>query len=405
MISVQQAIDIALDKTERLEVEEVELSQARGAVLAEDVASDIDLPPFEKSMMDGYALRAEDLAEGRKLRVVGTIAAGSYPDFSLGAGEAAKIMTGAPLPTGADSVQMVEKTRTDGEDEVEIMEPVAHGKHVARKSEIMASGSEVVASGSCLSPAVIGVLATVGRSSVKVFRRPEIAILVTGDELVEIDQIPGKGQIRNSNGHTLYHQVVESDAWPVTLGIASDDRGTLRKSIKKGLQSDMLLISGGVSMGEFDLVESVLDEVGANIHYEKVNIKPGKPTVFATYQGKPIFGLPGNPVSASTVFEVIVTPVIKKMSGFELLKQSTIKAILQSDLRSKTRRENFMPAITTVENGKFLTTPVDSKGSADILAYARSNSFIIAASEIDFAEKGQSVNVLLRSDFWKKLLS
>lgn len=401
MISVQQAIDIALKHVRRLKVEEVALWQAHGAVLAEDVVSDIDLPPFEKSMMDGYALRAADQADGRKLRVVGTIAAGSYPDFSLKAGETAKIMTGAPLPVGADSVQMVEKTRADGEAEVEILEPVPRGKHVARKGEIMSSGSTVVTSGAYLSPAVIGVLATVGKSTVRVFRRPEVAILVTGDELVEIDQIPGRGQIRNSNGHTLYHQVVESGARPVALGIAPDDLDGLHKCIETGLQSDVLLISGGVSMGEFDFVEKVLGDVGAKIHYEKVNIKPGKPTVFATYQRTPIFGLPGNPVSASTVFEVIVSPALRKMMGFQLLKSITLKATLGADLRSKTRRENYMPAIATVEYGEVRTAPVDSKGSADILAYASSNAFIIAPSEVDFVETGQPVDILLRTEFWK----
>lgn len=405
MISVREAITTALEKTRPLEVEEVDILKARGSVLAEDVISDIDMPPFEKAMMDGYAFRAQDWQNGKKFRVVGTIAAGTAPDFRISSGEAAKIMTGAPLPEGADSVQMVEKTRPVEAEEVEILESVPQGKHVANRGEIMSSGNVVISSGTYISPAVIGALATVGKSKVKVVRRPSVAILVTGDELVEIGQKPAKGQIRNSNGYALYHQVAASGAYPVVLGIASDDLDKLREKIETGLNSDMLLISGGVSMGEFDLVESVLAEVGVEIHYEKVNIKPGKPTVFATYENKPVFGLPGNPVSASTVFEVIVTPVLRKMMGFSNLTQAVVKATLTSKLQSKTQRENYLPAFTTGKDGEFLTEPVASKGSADILAFARSNSFIIATPELDFAEEGHVIQVVLREEFWKNFHS
>ncbi|TDI82990.1 MAG: molybdopterin molybdotransferase MoeA [Caldithrix sp.] len=404
MISVEEALTRTLQATTIGAIETTDILKALGCVLAEDIRSDIDMPPFDKSSMDGYALRAGDCKDVPAiLKVVGTIPAGAYPEFSVKQGEAAKIMTGAPIPAGADSVQMVEKTGIPADEGcVSILESVGLGKHIALRGEIMRAGNTVLATGTYLSPAVVGVLATVGKHAVKVYKRPQVAILVTGDELVEVAQKPAAGQIRNSNGYTLYHQVLATGAVPRMLGVVSDRMDDLRAKIKEGLASDILLISGGVSMGEFDFVEDVLAEYHVSIYYDKINIKPGKPTVCGKTERTLIFGLPGNPVSASTIFEIFVRPAIRKTMGFEKLHNLLVQATLAASFASKTARTSYQPATTTFHNGAFFVTPVPSKGSADVLAFARSNSFVIAPADQSEFNAGDQVEVMLRFDFWQQ---
>lgn len=403
MISVEEALTRTLQATTVGAIETTDILKALGCVLAEDICSDIDMPPFDKSSMDGYALRAGDCKDVPAiLRVVGTIPAGAYPEFTVRQGEAAKIMTGAPIPAGADSVQMVEKTGIPEDARVSILEPVEPGKHVALRGEIMRAGNTVLATGTYLSPAVIGVLATVGKRAVKVYKRPQVAILVTGDELVEVAQKPAAGQIRNSNGYTLYNQVLTTGAVPRMLGVVSDRMDDLRAKIKEGLASDILLISGGVSMGEFDFVEDVLAEYHVSIYYDKIDIKPGKPTVFGKTERTLVFGLPGNPVSASTIFEIFVRPAIRKMMGFGNLHNLQVPATLTANFTSKTARTSYQPATTTFRNGAFFVAPAPSKGSADVLAFARSNSFIIAPADRSEFIAGDPVEVMLRFDFWQQ---
>lgn len=401
MISVKDALTLTLKATYGLGDEEVSILEALGQILAEDVYSDIDMPPFDKSSMDGYALKTADcLNVPAFLNVVGTIPAGTYPQFGIESGQAAKIMTGAPLPEGADSVQMVEKTEDVG-DQVKILESVSFGKNVARKGEIIKASACALSKGTYLSPAAIGVLAAFGKEKVKIYKRPRIGILVTGDELVEVNQKPRTGQIRNSNGYTLYNQVLESGALPELFGIASDNIGDLRKKIELGLSKDILLISGGVSMGDFDRVEDVLDEFEVKIFYEKVNIKPGKPTVFGKSSNCLVFGLPGNPVSASTVFEVIVRPTLRKMMNFSQLHNFKAMAILEKDFHGKTQRENYQPAWTYFKNNDFFTVPISSKGSADVVAFSRSNSYVITTEPKQEFKKGERIETMLRHDFWR----
>ncbi|MFQ6113598.1 MAG: molybdopterin molybdotransferase MoeA [bacterium] len=262
MVTVQEAIDLALKQTPVLGTEVVPLEEASGHVLAEDVYSDIDMPPFDKSAMDGYAVKYEDAKNCPSVfDVVGFIPAGVYPDFTIEPGQSAKIMTGAPLPKGADSVQMVEKTEPLDNGKVKILESVSPGLHVSKKGEIIQAETEVISKGTYITPAVVSVLATVGKARLQVHKRPNVGILVTGDELVEVHQKPNPGQIRNSNGYTLYHQVRESGAQPELPGIVSDDIGELTKKIAQGLDKDILLISGGVSMGDLDLVEDVFEKL------------------------------------------------------------------------------------------------------------------------------------------------
>ncbi|MFQ5753646.1 MAG: molybdopterin molybdotransferase MoeA, partial [bacterium] len=285
------------------------------------------------------------------------------------------------------------------------LESVSSGKHVAPKSEIMQANSRVISKGHYLSSAAIGVLATVGKVEVKVCQRPTVGILVTGDELVEVHQKPKPGQIRNSNGYVLYHQVRECGAVPELFGIAPDDLNKLRNKIQQGLKKDVLLISGGVSMGDLDLVDDVFEQLGVKIFYNKVDIKPGKPTVFGRKDNTLIFGLPGNPVSASTVFEIFVKPAIRKMMGFHQYHNMKLKAVLEKKITSRTKRQYFPPAWTYFENNTFFTTPLPSKGSADVLAFANSNSYLNIPGEVDEIKKGQGVEVLLRDEFWPTCLN
>ena len=405
MISVQEAISIVLRHTPQGTVEEVGLTEALGFNLAENVLTDVNMPPFDKSSMDGYAFKSADCPDdGTVLRVVGTIPAGQYPDFHLAAGEAAKIMTGAPMPEGADCVQKVEETEALSDSKVRILKKVPVGKNVAFMSEIMTAGKTVLPKNTYITPAVIGVLATVGRKSVKIYRRPRVGILVTGDELVEVEQKPGPGQLRNSNGYTLFSQVMEAGGIPQLLGIATDDVPDLRKKISQGLQNDILLISGGVSMGDFDFVEDVLHDLGVAKYFDKVNIKPGKPSVFGKTETSLVFGLPGNPVSASTVFEIIVRPCFRKLLGFQAMHHLRLRAVLETEHPVKTAREYYHPSRCYFAENKLFVKPVKSKGSADVLSFAKSNCYIVTPSGANDFQPGQSVEVSIRSDYWKSLM-
>lgn len=402
MIAVKQALDIIAQQTTGLADEEVTILEACGCILAEEVFSDIDMPPFDKSSMDGYAVRSRDLTYvPAELQQVGFIAAGVSPDFSVQPGQAAKIMTGAPMPKGADSVQMVEKTESVGVEAVRILESVANRQNVALKGEIFRNNERVLAKGTYISPAVIGVLACVGKASVKVYKRPRVGILVTGSELVEVNIRPAPAQIRNSNGYALYHQVLETGGRPEQLGVAPDDPDKLTRSIEAGLKNDVLLVSGGVSMGDLDLVENVFENLGVKVLFEKVNMKPGKPLVFGRKDETLVFGLPGNPVSTSTVFEVFVKPALLKMMGFPHTHNPVVPAVLRQDFETKTKRELYHPARSFLEDGRFFVEPILSRGSADILAFSKSNAFLVVRSGVRKLEAGATVPVMLRNDFWR----
>lgn len=400
MISVRDALKRVLSHCPGVRPVSMELHLALGLVLAEDVMSDIDMPPFRKAMMDGYAVQSPDCSqENALLDVVGVVPAGVMATFRIATGQAAKIMTGAPMPAGADAVQMVEKTRAEN-DKVRIIEPVRSGQHIASRGEIMKKGEKVIAAGMAIDGAVSGLLASVGYAKVLVCPPPSVAILVTGDELVDVAQKPAGSEIRNSNSHALCAQVQMAGAKPVYLGIARDSKGELAARIAEGLQYDILLVSGGVSMGDFDFVEDIFADAGVTMHFDSVNIKPGKPTVFGTKENKLIFGLPGNPVSASTVFEIIVRPALRKLMGFGRTEHFKVEARLTKPYTNRSRRETYHPALTTLEDQVWRTSPVVSKGSADVVAFARSNSYIVTRAERGVYEKDDLVEVVLRDPFW-----
>lgn len=402
MISVREALEIAVQQTSRLPAQSVPLLESAGRVLAEDVATDIDMPPFPRSSMDGYALRGEDVHIAPvTLQVAGMVAAGSYPGFSLSPGQAAKIMTGAPLPPGADTVQMVEKTRAlEDAAKVEILESLAPGSNVSPLGSEARKGEMVLSAGTFITPGVIGLLAAVGKNEVLVYAAPSVGILATGDELVEVTDQPQPGQIRNSNSYTLFAQVRQAGCQPQLLGIAKDKKSFLRNHIAKGMKYDLFLVTGGVSMGDLDLVEDVFAEFGLNVFFNKVAMKPGKPVVMAkSARGGLIFGLPGNPVSATTVFEVLVRPVLRKMMGFPVYQNQMVIATLTEHFANRSGRENYAPAVTWYEENRFLVRPLKSKGSGDIVTYAKSNSYLICPIHRTELSQNEKVLVMLRREF------
>ena len=402
MISVKEATDTILRNTRRQPAVEVEFLQGVGKILAQDVRSDIDMPPFHRSMMDGYAVRAEDVqAVPRVLDVVGFIAAGAYPKFTLSPGQAAKIMTGAPLPAGANAVREIEKVREyKGGEKVEILESVQPWENVVQKGAEISAGETVLAAGTFIDAATIGLLAATGNTRIKVYQTPEVAILATGDELVDPHIRPVRGQIRNSNSFTLAALCRKVGVRSRILGTAKDDKSTLQARIQKGLQSDVLILTGGVSVGELDLVQEVLQQLGATIFFEKVAIKPGKPTIFAKWEEKYIFALPGNPVSSATVFEVMVRPALRKMMGYPVYQNPQVRAILTQYFVNKSGRENYHPSVTWYEDGRFYCRPLGTKGSGDIATYAKSNSFLICPIEIKEIDENSEVEVLLRENYY-----
>ena len=401
MIKLHEAFEIVLRYTPRLDAERIPLLQARGRVLAEDVASDVDMPPFPRSSVDGYAVRAEELSHiPARLHVVATIAAGTFPNLALATGQTAKIMTGAPVPLGADAVQMIERTQTISAHEVEVLASLASGANITPQGSEAKLGQIVATSGSLLSPAMLGLLAAVGKTAVLVYRAPAVGLIATGDELVEIHEHPRAAQIRNSNSYTLFAQAEQLGAQPHMLGIARDQKSQLAALIRSGLQYEVLLLTGGVSMGDLDLVEDVFAEFGFEIFFNKVAVKPGKPVVFARAGKTLVFGLPGNPVSASTIFELLVRPAIRKMMGSVVYQNPMVQARLTQRFVNRSGRENYAPAWTWYENGCYHIRVLRSQGSGDLASYAASNSYLVCPLERTELAAEEQVRVMLRTDFF-----
>ncbi|MCK4548139.1 MAG: molybdopterin molybdotransferase MoeA [Candidatus Eisenbacteria sp.] len=400
MIPEEQAIEIVLSAAQRLDSEEVPAGDAAGRALAEAVVSDIDMPPFHKAAMDGFAVRSEDLLHSpATLRVVGEIPAGVFPEFSVGPGEAARIMTGAPMPEGADAVQMVEKTSGYDGSTVEIYKSVAPREHVCLKGEDLTAGQEVLATGRAVGPAEIGILASVGHSSVRVYRAPEVAIFATGDELVAPEERPKRGHIRNSNSSILSALVRAAGGRPREMGIVRDEIDSLRQAGREGLTANMLLVSGGVSAGQYDLVAQVLDSLGVRILFHRVAIKPGKPLLFGAKNGTLIFGLPGNPVSGLVTFRLFVEPAIRTMMGLRSASMTRLAGILDEDLQKKPDRTWYMPARIRSQDGELRVKVLDTHGSADLGGFALGNAMLVAPRKVSLIPAGSEVTILVGGDF------
>lgn len=340
-LSYEAAQQLILAQIRPLAAETVPLLDALGRAVAVAVIAPFDLPHFDNSAMDGYALRAADSGPGKTLTVSGYLAAGSLEQPQVEAGCAVRIMTGAPLPTGADTVVPIEETDSAGMT-VTLRGTLPPGQHIRRRGEDVRSGEEVLSVGTILRPAAISMLASLGQMSIAVHRRPRVAILSTGDELIELGEPLTAGRIINSNSWSLAASVLELGGVPVQLGIAGDDRESLRAKLSAGLDCDLLITSAGVSAGDRDLVREILGELGAEQLFWKVDIKPGRPLAFAIKGGVPIFSLPGNPVSTMITFEEFVRPALLKLMGQRQLLKPLVRATLQEPMRKKPGRVQLL---------------------------------------------------------------
>jgi molybdopterin molybdotransferase len=404
VIPVDRALQIVLSRAMVLPSEEIDFTEAPGRILREDVAADTDLPPFPRSAVDGYAVRAADTASApATLRLVGTVPAGTFPDFRVGPGEAASIMTGAPVPEGADAVQMVEVSR-ESPDGVVLLEGVVSGQNVAPQAAEVRRGDVVLKSGTRLDAAAVAVAATVGSTRLRVGRRPTVSVAATGDELVHPSETPGPGQIRNSNGFSLLAQCRSVGIEARFLGVAGDTEESLRSFIRRGLETDVLLLSGGVSMGRYDLVEKVLDELGIEILLDAVALKPGKPLVFGVGEGgKLVYGLPGNPVSTMVTFELFVRTALARLEGAANPVREILRARLLVGLTNRGPRRAYLPGwLRAGEDGDLVAEPIPTKGSADIVAFSKANALLIVPEERDHLERGERVSVYPLDSFLHK---
>jgi len=380
MISTQEALRLVLEHTPRLEAVEAPVPEAVGCVLAEPVASDMDLPPFDKSAMDGYAARASDLADlPAELEVVEELAAGSVPTRPVEPGACARIMTGAPVPEGADLVVPVEDTEPAGTGRVRVLRAGPAGRNVCLRGEDVRRGETVLEAGRRIRPAEAGLLASVGRERVRVVRRPRVAVLATGDELVPVSATPGPGEIRNANSWSLSACCRQAGVPCDDLGVARDVESDLRGRLTEGLARDLLLVSGGVSVGKWDLVPGLFEALGVHVHFATVRQKPGKPTVFATHGRGVVFGLPGNPVSTLVVFHLYVLPAIRTMMGEASPAPATVPAALAEPVTVRGDRTSHLPATLRRSGDGWTVRPAPTHGSADLVAFCRADALVSLA--------------------------
>lgn len=397
MIKFERALQEVLNRTKRLSIESLFLEKAIGSVLAEDIKSKFDVPPFHKSAMDGYAVCAKDLKSVPvDLRAVGTVPAGGFYPGKVKKGECVKIMTGSPLPEGTDSVVMIEFTKDNGKSSrVKIFRGVSKGKNVCLQGEEIEKGKIVLEKGTLIRTPEVAVLAMLGRSEIKGYRRPKVSILCTGDELIEPGYRLKFSHIYNSNGPMICSLLTSMNIKHQYLGIAKDKAKDLKEEIKKGLKDDLFILSGGVSMGDYDLVPRVLRGCGVRVVFHKVSIKPGKPILFGTKGKTLIFGVPGNPVATYLSFLLLIKPAIDKMMGREI-SLKTVKGVLKADFRQKPgKRKHFLPVYVKVKNGQKEVFPVKTyHGSADIASLLPANGFMVVDANISFLKKDSRVDVL-----------
>jgi molybdopterin molybdotransferase len=412
IFSFEQARAIIEDHASRLRGggrELLALLDCVGRVLAEPITADRDFPPFPRATRDGFALRAPDLARlPAELTIIGEVrAGGSSPASALEPGQAVAIMTGAPVPPGADAVVMVEHTSRSG-NRVQIAKAVTAGENIVAAGAEGKRGQKLLSPGLRIGYAEIAVAAAVGRARLLVYAKPRVAVLSTGDEVVDIDVPPAPNQIRNSNSYSLAAQIKSAGADPVLLPIAPDEPERLRELLLEGLDSDLLLITGGVSMGKYDLVEQVLAELKAEFFVTGAQIQPGKPVVFGriphgvgareeqTGQHKYFFGLPGNPISTMVTFELFARPMLEVLAGITPQKLIFTRAKLKSEIRTKTGLKRFLPAVLSGEFENCEVELVRWQGSGDLASMARANCFIVIPPDRERIESGEWVPVLLR---------
>jgi len=395
MLSVDAAREQILSRISTLGEERVPLRNALDSVLAEDIVATEDNPPFANSAMDGFALRSEDVSGASperpvRLNIVETIPAGYVPTRPLTPGTAARIMTGAMIPEGADAVVMVERTRVEG-DVVLIAEPARRNQHVRPAGESVQAGEKVLRRGQRVRPAEMAMLAALNVAEPLVFRRPRVALISTGDELTDLGEPLAKGKIRDSNRYGLYGQILEAGGEPLDWGIARDNPDAMESLLRKGLaDADALVTSGGVSVGGYDVVKDVLLKLG-ELHFWRVSMKPGKPLAFGEALGKPVFALPGNPVSSLVVFELFVRPALRKMAGhtdlFRPMRRATLAEAVEPDLSGRT---TYARVVVTEQDGRLTAHLAGPQGSGVLRSLVLANGLAIiepagvpAGSEVD----------------------
>jgi molybdopterin molybdotransferase len=389
MIPFDDALRITLGQVRSTGTERVTLAEATGRILAEDVCADHDIPPFDKSAMDGFACRREDLDD--HLRILETIAAGASPTMAVGPGECARIMTGAPVPDGADTVFKVEESELVTDDQVRFIGKETTSNIIPRAEDISA-GDRMLSAGLRLRPDHIAILASAGIPTPLVGRRPRVGIIATGDELVEPDKTPGASQIRNSNSHQLVAQARAAGSTPKYFGIAKDTRDALETTFRRAAaESDVLLLSGGVSQGDFDFVPDVMRSEGVEILFDRVGIKPGKPSTFGVGPDLWVFGLPGNPVSTYVIFEVLVRPFLLALAGETSAPKEWTARLAAPIKRRKSDRDEWIPVRRTV-NGDGVV-PVAYHGSAHFLALALADGLTMVPAGTLRMEEGTELNV------------
>ena len=410
LASIEEARSRILAEASPLGVESQPLSHSLGMVMAQDLVARYDLPPFDNSAMDGYAVRSADtgLASVERpaaLKILGTIAAGHVSAAEVGEGEALRIMTGAPMPQGADAVAQVEIT-SETADEVFVRKTVCAGENVRPAGGDVVSGSTVLRTGTVLGPAEVGMVASLGLEVVTVHRRPRVAIVSTGSELVELGRPLGPGQIHNSNGFALTALCQQMDIEPDMLGIAQDDRAMTKRLLSQGLEYDVLLTSGGVSVGAFDFVKEVQDELGIERLLWGVAMKPGKPLVFGKHEGTLVFGLPGNPVSAMVSFELFVRPALLRLMGYAHTTRPRHKAVMSEDLEALKERVHVVRVRVWRDGSVWRATSTGDQGSSRMSSMVGANGLVFLPAGSAGIKAGQEADVTMISepveDDWAK---
>jgi molybdopterin molybdotransferase len=399
MIKVEEARDNILNAVNILPAAAAPLLECLGSYLAEDIVSGLDIPPFDNSAMDGYALRAADIVDATssspaRLKVLEDLPAGFVAVQAVAPGQAIRIMTGAPMPQGADTVVPVEDSGKDGE-WVLINRDLPEGRNVRRAGEDIRTGDAVLAAGTCIGPAELGVLSSLGVAEPLVHRRPVAVIISTGDELVPVGEALKPGKIRDSNSYTLFGLAREAGAKVIRVGIVGDDADLLRRAILDNLErADLFITSGGVSVGDYDMVKEVLADLG-HIDFWKVNMRPGKPQAFGLIEGKPLFGLPGNPVSVMVSFEQLVRPALKKMMGAREIFRPMVEAEVEEPMGRSTGRVEFIRVVLREEDGRFKVRPTGPQGSGILRSMVLGHGLAVLGEEVGRLEPGDRVPVQL----------
>jgi molybdopterin molybdotransferase len=399
MITVEEALDKVLSCTHPLGSEKVSILEALGRVCAEDILAKRDIPPFDNSAMDGYAARSEDIQKASpehpvQLEVIEDLPAGFIPKKRVERGKAIRIMTGAPIPEGADTVVPVEDTKKKDRFAL-IIRATLRGEHIRKAGEDVKKGECVISAGYLIDPAGIGMLASLGRSFVAVYQRATVAILCTGEELVDVDGDLDGIKIASSNSYSLAAQVKDCDAIPIQLGIARDRKEEIKEKLLQGLRADVLISSAGVSVGDYDFVKDVLTDLGVEIVFWKVAMKPGMPVLFGTTQRKPVFGLPGNPVSSMVSFEQFVRPSLLKMMGHRKLFRPVIDAILNEDIQKRPGRRHFIRALVTFEKDQYFVVPTGAQGSGILKSMVKAKGLLVIPEDREIVKAGERVKVQL----------